>query len=700
MAAEIGADKNVPAMNNLLIDFAQKAMANEDTDADVKQSVLNLLPKDANMAEKVKIASENILKLKKDISKIYSRANASKKNLNSKLEVQRMAFSVFSWVYYEVKSFEIATPRALKLTQNITNLMMIKYSPHAYAVANCYDFEKLRYNDVINNYVLRYDNTLKSVLRARFRNNDIANFSELKKALLADKVLQGKISSNKRRDDLFDKAKLRESQLSCFAIKENYVVNENTAKAFKRLFECTLDNRSMDTVFKAEVSKLFKGIIKDERAVSPAVTNFYDNTSFDLENIYENLAVYAKHEATLDDMMNYVAKATFESCYSQLVKFNLDKEKHIELAQQLANIVVNTYSPVNFTKEVANEKYADFVTKDSALLNSTVEKLEAKHIEERKAIAEAIKRQEEAAAKKKRDEEEAKRKAEEAEVARKAAELEAKKNYKRAMEPLDVPEQITATFVANCMEELDKSIKDPKQTEAFKMQVAEILEECGLEKSKIQGSVDKIFAVVAEGNGSMMKIYSGRKSNIQQNGTSDPSSFMNTIMYRSVQEFSNHVINCFEGLVNLEKGVLASHKVLNVIFKNYSPVAFAKNKNFNYELNRFLTENGGNNYFNYYFDKFVNNTVKARYTDVYDFSAKVKEANKKSEPEKEKIAVDLIKAEAPKAEAPKVEAPKVEVNEPSKERIAVNEVLENVGGAQVSDKIKEHNAPVNSKAKE
>jgi hypothetical protein len=126
-------------------------------------------------------------------------------------------------------------------------------------------------------------------------------------------------------------------------------------------------------------------------------------------------------------------------------------------------------------------------------------------------------------------------------------------------------------------------------------------------------------------------------------------------------------------------------------------------------------ENGGNNYFKYYFDKFVNNTVKARYTDVYDFSAKVQAANKKSEPEKEKIAVDLIKAEAPKAEAPKaeapkaespkvespkVESPKVEVNESSKERIAVNEVLENVGGAQVSDKIKEHNAPVNSKSKE
>ena len=623
-----------------------------------------------------------------------------------------MAFSVFSWVYYEVKSLEIDTPRALKLTQNITNHMMIKYSPHAYAVANCYDFEKLRYNDVINNYVLRFDNTLKSVLRAHFRNNDIAEFSKLRKALLADKVLQREINHNKNQSDFWKDKKLRESQLSCFAIKENYVVNENTAKAFKRLFECTLDNRSMDTVFKAEVSKLFKGIIKDERAVSPAVTNFYDNTSFDLENIYENLAVYAKHEATLDDMMNYVAKATFESCYSQLVKFGLDKEKQIELAQQLANVVVNTYSPVNFTKEVANEKYADFVTKDSALLNSTVEKLEAKHIEERKAIAEAIKRQEEAAkrqeeaaAKKKRDEEEAKRKAEEAEVARKAAELEAKKNYKRAMEPLDVPEQITATFVANCMEELDKSIKDPKQTEAFKMQVAEVLEECGLEKSKIQGSVDKIFAVVTEGNRSMMEIYRGRKSLIQEYGTADQGAFMKNIMYRSVQEFSNHVINCFEGLVNLEKGVLASHKVLNVIFKNYSPVAFANNKNFNGELNIFLMENGGNNYFNYYFDKFVNNTVKARYTDVYDFSAKVKEANKKSEPEKEKIAVDLntnvvSKADAPKVEAPKAEAPKVEVNDPSKERIAVNEVLENVGGAQVSDKIKEPNAPVNSKSKE
>ena len=101
----------------------------------------------------------------------------------------------------------------------------------------------------------------------------------------------------------------------------------------------------------------------------------------------------------------------------------------------------------------------------------------------------------------------------------------------------------------------------------------------------------------------------------------------------------------------------------------------------------------------------MNNTVKARYTDVYDFSAKVKEANKKSEPEKEKIAVDLntnvvSKADAPKVEAPKAEAPKVEVNDPSKERIAVNEVLENVGGAQVSDKIKEPNAPVNSKSME
>jgi hypothetical protein len=154
-----------------------------------------------------------------------------------------------------------------------------------------------------------------------------------------------------------------------------------------------------------------------------------------------------------------------------------------------------------------------------------------------------------------------------------------------------------------------------------------------------------------------------------------------------------------------EEQLVKNIGVLDVILKNYSPVAFT-----NGTLDRYANE---------FFLKYVDNidtfygwyiNDRATYENKMAFRQRVvalhekmknQEADlkedKKSAPEKEKISVDLSQSVEPKPSVakqnvPQPVAPKVEANNSSKERIVVNEALENVGGTKVSDQVKKSNS--------
>jgi hypothetical protein len=258
--------------------------------------------------------------------------------------------------------------------------------------------------------------------------------------------------------------------------------------------------------------------------------------------------------------------------------------------------------------------------------------------------------------------------------------------------------------------ECKKSIEDPKLTEYVKSQIGEILFVSGVEESKIQTTVDKI-ADKCIGSLGMLSFYDNRFDRCVRNMTvGSASDFIVNATARFLQSATDGAYSSHE------EALVVNQKILDVLLKNYSHVAFLKNDLSAYADN-YIVNNDTRVYMycekNIYrgdYDKkqaFLAGVKAARENIESKFKAdasKVEAKNDKA-PIREQIVIDMSAADAPKVNAsqvdePKVTAPKVEVNKPTKERIVVNEVLENVGATQLSDKVKEPDAPVSSKSKE
>ena len=601
VASEIG-DKKTLAINDRLIKMVEEAVADPNNDAALKNHIDLFLPKKSiNASLRENIASKFLSVKHEMLTSLRNNASLNR-NLNSKAELERLSTSTFSTTFSMLRigfGHNMSVPDTIKLAQSITNVLMVSYSPIA--------ADRRRYDDIINSYVMRSDSTLKSVLKSF--GIDITKFADHKRALLADKGLMGRIANEKMRTDYISKITLRDNNLLCFAVKDNYVVNDKTLQAFKQIFDIKNDDKTVTSALKKSASAILTGVV-DARLMPQTATRFYNIVNFGFEKIYEDLAVYAKHGATLDDMMNYTARSAFEICYTSLNRYDITREKQVELAQKLANLVINNYSPVSFTNEVANEKYADFVTKDSALLTSIVEKLEPERIETKAFIkkqAEAAKKKAEKqpednrksaeARERLRKEEEAKREAE------REAKLEVKRSYKREIaNPIDMPKKIEPDFVHACKAEMINSLNDKNTQEAFELTVAKILENYGLERAKASQSASTIYDKSAKKSGGLKDIYDKLASEAEygmyHNG------FMGNIIDNMVNTYCEYVVKQFE---DPQIGIIAAHDVIGAIIKHYSPVAFTKDDSFKKMVDDYLFENGGSTY---YYDYYANNHIK------------------------------------------------------------------------------------------
>jgi hypothetical protein len=260
------------------------------------------------------------------------------------------------------------------------------------------------------------------------------------------------------------------------------------------------------------------------------------------------------------------------------------------------------------------------------------------------------------------------------------------------------------------IEECKKSIADPNLTEYVKWQVDRILTDSGVENLKIQSTVDNIFNKLTGENG-MLAFYD--KSGALSVRKDKKEVYFNDMMRDIILRSANFLCDATKEIYSNREVETAVHqKILDVFLKNYSPVPFSKG-NVGLFADGFLLAQG--DVFAQYYLKNINRLAKPE--EVNDFLNKVRvvsaeldkkapanepaiKDDKKPAPEKEQISVDLSKADAPKVDAPKADAPKVEANEPEREKIAVNEALDNVGSAKVSNKVEEIKAPVSSKSKE
>ena len=593
--ADIEANKNAPHMNSILIDKLDKAVADENITSKIKNIVVSSIPEGAANEDKINIISANVARIRKDIVKLYSRASEAKKNLNSKLEVERMANTTFVSVYSTMLNANMNVPSRLIASQNIANELMRNYLPCA--------FVPKRFDDVLYDYTLRNDIRINNALKAVRPNTD---FAPIKKALNENKALQDRIRAGKARASSAEKEKTKENQLWCSAIKANSVVNGKTAKAFKNLFECAIDNKNSRNAFKNGVGKILKGVVNERFVVQEGI-NILDAVSFGFDNVYNNLSAYVKHEANLDDIMNYTARGAFEICYGYLNRYNLTKEKQAALAQKLANLAINTYSPVNFTKEVPNEKYADFVTKDSDLLKTMLEKLDPEreaYKEKMRQIALSKKEREEREAEKRRirEEQDKEREKEEAELKKKeaeekarkeAAKIEAERNYKREIKnPIGVPAfKISLSFIEACEKETNESLNDTRSELAFERQAAKILDDLGIEKKEADDKI-KTFTNLLQRRG-MKDIYKEMKGKAEWREQA-PEHFMHDLLQEIMKTYSNGIVDSFE---DFEKGVIASRRITQIIARSYSPAAFVKDGGLNKYVDSYFVDNGGRDYF-------------------------------------------------------------------------------------------------------
>ena len=604
VASEIG-NKKAPAINAHLLKKVEEAIADTSNDDFIMQSIETYLPQNAGTPASRKEVGKDFVKLKHTMLTAVKNLDHAGRNLNSKAEAERLSTTMFTKAFYILRSnsllIKLDMPTTMLVAQQMTNQLMMKYSPYAEV--------KGRYDDIINNYAIRNDSILKSALTSLRLN--VTYFDQYKKALLANQALQNEISAVKKSSDAFKSLALSNNQALCFAVKENYVVNDNTLQAFKKMFEIKIDDKKVTSAVKKTASAILNGVV-EERLMSQTTSRFYNMVSVGFEKVYENLAVYAKHGATLDEMMNYTARSAFEICYNYLNQYDVTREKQAVLAQQLANLVINNYSPVSFTNEVANEKYADFVTKDSALLSSTVEKLEPERIATKEMLQkeaerarikaeEAKKNAEKQAEYDRKSAEERQRQREEEEAqkaAKREAELEVKRSYQREIaNPVAIPQKIDSNFVRACKAELVKSLDDPKTQEAFKLTVAKILESYGIEKKEATiGAIDIYDKVRGVSNG-IRKAYDKLESDVEFGVYQD--FFVPKMMNFLMESHCKSVVNKFE---DPQVGVIAAHDVIGAIIKHYSPVAFTKDDAFKKLADDYLLKDGGKEYYNSYFN--------------------------------------------------------------------------------------------------
>jgi hypothetical protein len=229
-------------------------------------------------------------------------------------------------------------------------------------------------------------------------------------------------------------------------------------------------------------------------------------------------------------------------------------------------------------------------------------------------------------------------------------------------------------------------------TEYVKSRIGGILADAGVSQSKILKTVDNIFDKCLGKNG-MLAFYDKSSSLNVRNIKAEP--MMSNIVKHSAKFLSNATDGCFS---SLEEGFVVNQKILDVILKNYSPVAFAKDDLSKY-ANNYLLNN--ETLIAGYYQTFVNRS--ANVNDMEAFVAKVQEA--RARVNREKIAVDLsafaeAKIDASKTEASPVAAIKVEESNPLKERIVLDEFSANISDKGVSAKVEETDAPTVSNVKE
>ena len=247
--------------------------------------------------------------------------------------------------------------------------------------------------------------------------------------------------------------------------------------------------------------------------------------------------------------------------------------------------------------------------------------------------------------------------------------------YERNAKRIDISngQRITPTEFTAMQDECKQSIKDDNLTKYVKAQIENILDEAGVEESSIQKIANSIFDAATSG---MIKTYSTMATYYWTHEMS-PVEVANYATEETSKKIIANTDKCYSNPVD---GLLANQKILDVLVKNYSPVAFTKG-NLDKSVENFMIEN--KKALEYYY----HHRARSNFENLDDFYKEVKDAY-----EEERNQELEAKAEENKS----LNAEIKDSANSDKERIVVNEALEGDLSKDVSKKIEDDSKSVTS----
>lgn len=708
-------------INNNLKDQCQERIGNSALTAEVRNQLNDIINAPRSGEAGIKKAINQVNKIPAEMLDLFEFADV---DMRSEQGMESMTAAVFKEAFSRLATCNYKLPDRLVMAQKITDVMMKNYSTIA--------FLPNEVDGYADNYVLRNENLLKEVLSdnvLHLSEQDVSAMTEYVK-LSKDELFKGFDAREKARFDAneFMNVQKEGDKYAAMRLKDTDNIQAEIVISFKDQCELKLDNSEHTQDIKKELAEILSEAGVDQASVDTATNIAFDNLLRDLMRNYNALLDSPERLNTVNTFMENITNTLVASAYKCTSKYISDKAESMYAAQKIADKFSLKYGPAAFTNNKTIDDYAkkhvisdsdktrkifDRVHRDERIgdeeFNKAFATIDARRIKEReeelakaeeariKKEAERARKQEELAKQKEANasekKEEPEKKKEKAEKKpRKKVEKKAPRNvvekYERNVNRMDVSNKDKMHYqdITALQNECVQSVKDANLTKYVKAQIENILSDAGVEESKIEKYADKIMkTVTGEGMYGMVNTY----SYIRTANSHKPMTPAEVMKYATEVTAKHLIMDTSECFANPVDGLLANQKILDVLLKNYSPMAFT-NGNFEKSVESFMIKDEDT--LKYY------HSVRAGkvrgFEKAEDFYKSVKEAYEEAmEQEIEDNAPDQnVKAEGNK----EVNAEIKDNAASDKEKIVVNEAFEDGAGKEISVKIEDDSKSVTS----
>ena len=585
VASEIAAEKTAPTKNSVYFAKCQEAVNSREVSERVTKQLEALLPTEGKHAAFRSYILEKSAGLKNFMLSYQQGADEFNRNLDSKAGVQRMTQYVFDRAYKIMNHMAYDTPEQIILAQKITDVLLKSYSPIA--------FEPEKFEEFGDHYLIQNNRLVKEVFAWSEKS---LNWEATYNKILDDRALADGIRDRKKvRRENQTKALAKYTALTAPLQKQD-VPSEAAVLACKERYEMISTDRAVVKNFRAETNAIFTSAGVKPKSVAAQSEIFLEKITYHLSHTYDHFLKYAKHQGTFHDMMSYMAKTTYAFCEDHLAAFQMPEIQRTELSRQLANRVIEYFSPACFTEAVPSKQYFDsFLVKESP--------------------------------------------APQAEEQSKTVEDKTNGWYARKYDRVSLGdgELMNNDLIAFVFDEFYKSIEDVKLEKSVRAQMSEILVSSGVDQAKVGAIVDRISKAYHDiGN---IKAY---HEQVKSNALSSVYITPNEVMDMMLASWNGYIGYALRGnLASASAQVVAQQKILDILIQNHSLMAYSSNDFRSKYEDQYLLQTTER--LQEYYNSYVNED--ANFDELEEFVKNAEEARQALAEEK-KLAAQAAKAEA------------------------------------------------------